>query len=72
VENGEEARISKPSDDVSCGNSWHDFDESSATTTRPEPDRAVAHFGGLVYACYEKVEEGAVRKLQKEKYDGRN
>jgi hypothetical protein len=34
--------------------------------------RAVAHFGGLVYACYEKVEEGAVRKLQKEKDDGRD
>jgi len=39
VGNGEEARISQPSDDVWCGNSWHDFDGSDATTTRPEPDR---------------------------------
>ena len=30
------------------------------------------HFGGLVHACYEKVEEGAVRNLQKEKDDGRD
>src|SRR5260370_33002148 len=39
VKNGKEARISQPSDDVWCGNSWHDFDGSDATTTRPEPDR---------------------------------
>jgi len=38
VGNGEEARISQPSDDVCCGNSWHNFDGSDATTTRPEPD----------------------------------
>jgi hypothetical protein len=39
VKNGEEARINQPSDDVWCGNSWHDFDGSDATRTRPEPDR---------------------------------
>jgi len=39
VKNGEKARISQPSDDVWCGNSWHDFDASCATTTRPAPDR---------------------------------
>ena len=39
VKNGEETRISQPSDDVWCGNSWHDFDGSDATMTRPEPDR---------------------------------
>jgi hypothetical protein len=38
VEKGEEARISQPSDDVSCGNSWHDFGGSDATRTRPGPD----------------------------------
>jgi hypothetical protein len=37
VEKGEEARISQPSGDVWYGNSWHDFGESDATTTRPEP-----------------------------------
>ncbi len=37
VEKGEEARISRPSGDVWYGNSWHDFGDSDATTTRPAP-----------------------------------
>jgi hypothetical protein len=33
----EEAGISKSSDDVWYGNSWHDFGGSDATTTKPGP-----------------------------------
>src|SRR5205085_1226903 len=36
-EKSEQARVSQPSGDVWCGNSWHDFGESGATTTRPAP-----------------------------------
>jgi len=36
-EKGEKARISLLSADVWYGNSWHDFGESDATTTRPAP-----------------------------------
>src|SRR5207237_1069840 len=56
----------------------HQCDEGCSRGTSPEIyislriPWAVAHFGGLVHACYEKVEEGAVRNLQKEKDDGRD
>jgi hypothetical protein len=33
----ERARISRPSSDLWCGKSWHDFGESWATRTRREP-----------------------------------